>query len=133
MCSIFVQLSTMFRLRWINLFAIFLTSYLSIVNAIPSVYKVCDHPECILFSSSISDWMNHQIDPCTNLTEFACGSFFSRTVHNDRYRKISRGTIAQDKILEQRRKVLASDLEEDDIDVFKLVKRFFSLCTYTGE
>jgi hypothetical protein len=96
-------------------------------------YKHCDSPQCILKTSKITEWMNPEFNPCTNLEEFACGRFFNGTVHNDRYRVISRKIIARDKFMEQKRRVLAGDVMGDDIAPFRLAKRFFSICTYTGE
>jgi hypothetical protein len=94
--------------------------------------KVCEDPVNILEASRIADWIDSKADPCKNITEFACGRFFNQTVHNDRYRKISKQTIIEDKIIEQRRRILSSNVEDDDIVPFKLAKRFFWICTYTS-
>jgi membrane metallo-endopeptidase-like protein 1 len=94
--------------------------------------KVCDNPDNIVEANRITEWLDFDINPCENFLKFACGSFFNTAVHNDRYRKISKMTMIEEKILEQRRRVLSSNVEKNDIEPFKLVKKFFWICTYTS-
>lgn len=103
----------------------FLGNYLSVEDY--KKLELCESSVCILDSERIASYASEskQSQPCSNMNDFACGTFFKPKKVNE-----NEGfELELEKIYyQQLKEVLSDEIQEEDEKVVKVVKKYYQKC-----
>lgn len=77
--------------------------------------------------------MNFSINPCDDFYGFACGRFERTTIIPDDAGSVNTINMIEARVLNQLHTLLNSEIRENDIRPFKMVKQFYRQCMNTCE
>lgn len=83
-------------------------------------------------ASSILDAMDPSVKPCDDFYRFACGKFIKETVIPDDKSKVDVFDNINDKIQQQLRISIQSELNDKSPRTFKLLQSFYNTCMNTS-
>lgn len=90
--------------------------------------KVCTTSGCIHAASSILSKIDSSVDPCDDFYQFSCGQFLENTkVPEDKIYVNAFSTVG-DMLQEQLKTIITSDVDEKEIEPFKMVKKLYLAC-----
>ena len=72
--------------------------------------------------------MDENVDPCDDFYEFACGGFVKKTAITNDETNMNSFNILNKKIEKQLHKILAKDIQPNDLRAFKLAKTLYKSC-----
>ena len=72
--------------------------------------------------------MDKTIDPCDNFYEFACGGFIKKTEIPSGESHIDSYSILNGDLVKQLHKILAEDIQQNELRAFKLAKILYKSC-----
>lgn len=84
-------------------------------------------------AETIKKSLNVYMDPCEDFYEFACGGYISRTKIPKNSLGVNSFSTIRDATFDQVRDILTEDVEESDIEPFRIAKQFFKDCMDEGK
>lgn len=90
--------------------------------------KVCLSPGCIHAASQILQKMDTNVNPCDDFYKFSCGQFEENTVIPDDKFLVDTFSTVGDKLEERLMKLIQSPIEQNEIEPFKIVKKYYLAC-----
>lgn len=104
------------------------TTKKSMENEVVKQENVCLTPGCVHAASKMLEQMDQDIEPCDDFYNFACGTYVEETVIPDEKVSVNTFSIISDKLQEQLRALISDDIDESEIEPFKLVKKLYQAC-----
>ena len=92
--------------------------------------KVCILDTDLIFTAATQD---SSVLPCSDFPEFAIGSFKKYRALNDRYQYKGMQSDVEEIHREKSRKVLSEKVKENEPHLFKVFKRYFSMCVNSSK
>lgn len=89
---------------------------------------ICTTPGCVHAASKMLEQMDQDIEPCDDFYSFACGTYVEETVIPDEKVLVNTFSIISDKLQEQLRALISDDIDDSEIEPFKLVKKLYQAC-----
>lgn len=89
---------------------------------------MCLTGACIATASRILNAMDSSIEPCNDFYQFACGNFVRNTYIPDDKLAVDAFNTLADQIDIQLRTIIEDDIEPNESNVFKLVKKMHRSC-----
>jgi membrane metallo-endopeptidase-like protein 1 len=77
--------------------------------------------------------MNFSVNPCEDFYEFACGRFEKTTIIPDDAGSVNTINMIEGRVLGQLHTLLNSEIRNDELRPFKMVKKFYKQCMDTSE
>lgn len=90
--------------------------------------NICLTPICVYAAAHILDRIDPSVDPCDDFYQFSCGTFLKNAIITDEMSEESMVTIINRKIQYQIRTILAEEPTPNDLNAFKLAKKFYKSC-----
>ena len=72
--------------------------------------------------------MDRSVDPCENFYQFACGTYVKEAVIPDDKSSIDPLSYINDKLQQQIRSSLESEISDKDIRPFRLLHSYYNVC-----
>jgi hypothetical protein len=90
----------------------------------------CETKLCLLDSHDLiySATQNASVKPCDDFKEFALGTFIKYRANNDRYPYVGFTADVEKAHAEKKRKVLTAKVNDKDMRITKMMKKFFANC-----
>ena len=79
-------------------------------------------------AKSLLSNMDTNVDPCDNFYEFACGGFVKKTEIPEYKQGVTAFTVLDNVLKKQLNKILAEDVQPNELRAFKLVKNCYRSC-----
>lgn len=95
---------------------------------IVDVSKMCLEPGCIHAASAVLGKMDLNQSPCDDFYQFACGKFVDEKHIPDEETALNTFQTLRDDLKEKLRQILDSPYKDDDIDLYKNVKKYYKMC-----
>lgn len=94
--------------------------------------KVCSTPGCVKNAQEMIEKIDDTVDACDDFYRFSCGRFIKTTAIPDDKVSVNTFSVVDDALLDQLKTIVASPVETDDIEPFKMVKKLYSACMNEG-
>lgn len=72
--------------------------------------------------------MNFSVDPCEDFYSFACGRFEKTTIIPEDAGSVNTINMIESRVLGQLHTLLNSEIRENEIRTFGMVKQFYRMC-----
>ena len=82
-------------------------------------------------AASILEKIDESVEPCDDFYSFACGQFVKNTVIPEDKVSVDLFNIVHDSLQEQLKKIITEPINDNDIEPFKKVKKFYAACMDT--
>lgn len=89
---------------------------------------LCLEAGCIHAASDILDKMDLKQDPCNDFYHFACGKFVEENHIADEETALNTFLTLRNDLKEKLRRILETPYKDNDIDLFKNVKKYYNMC-----
>lgn len=116
----------------IKLIVCILVLELNAASFVKEKNKVCLTPECSKYAKAMLKKIDNTVNVCDDFYSFACGRFIKTTKIPDDKVSVNTFTQTDDILQEQLKTIVASPVEERDIEPFRKVKKLYSACMNEG-
>lgn len=93
----------------------------------------CSTQACERESKYILDKLDTSVDACDDFYKHVCGNFIKNTKIPDDKTSVDVSTELDDKLKAQLNEILNCSISDDDIEPYKLSKKFYKACLNKGE
>lgn len=94
--------------------------------------NVCVTTDCAKYAEEMVEKIDYTIDACDDFYSFACGQFIRNTRIPEDKVSVNTFTIIEDVLQDQLKTIVASPIDKNDIEPFKMVKELYSACMNEG-
>jgi len=99
----------------------------------PASENVCLTKECIHTASKVLSKIKHEVEPCDNFYEFACGTYLEEENIPDDKVSISTFSVISDKLQEQLKDIITADRPDTEPKHFRLPNLLYRACMNKSE
>jgi predicted metalloendopeptidase len=100
------------------------------LGTVSTAQLICTTNECKNQAEKMKSKINDAIDYCDDFYEFACGNY-NPEIPNDKA-SVNSFSLILDSLQERLNIMMSSEIDQEEIEPFKNVKRFYQNCLDTG-
>lgn len=131
--SIDVIKNACFRIIFIIVIYNFILIKCESENGDDNAVGYCSTQACERESKYILDKLDTSVDACDDFYKHVCGNFIQNTKIPDDKTSVDVSTELDDKLKAQLNEILNCSISDDDIEPYKLSKKFYKACMNKGE
>lgn len=93
-----------------------------------STEELCLTQSCVKAAASILEKIDENVEPCEDFYNFACGQYVKNVVIPEDKVSVDSFSVVRDTLQEQLKTIITSPVDENDIEPFQKVKKFYAAC-----
>ncbi|KAL7013332.1 hypothetical protein ACKWTF_015336 [Chironomus riparius] len=93
---------------------------------------ICLTPSCNQAASKILEKIDEKVDPCDDFHKFSCNNFIKNTIIPEDKSEVTSMSLLKEKIEEKLKLIIEQPIDENEIEPFKNVKKYYKACLNTS-